>query len=116
MEIFIFTVNGYSFPFDHRHGSWCIIDTHVIADCLGGNRNEIVKVFEDNQSTAKWLWRRLKVSSIYRHAFNITKVELNEKLIFHSSSSKVTSLPGMNSSDSDENAVVEIRAYTILIF
>ena len=48
------------------------------------------------------------MSSINSQCFNITKVEFNEKVTFYSSSSIVSSLPSINSSDSDENSVVEI--------
>ena len=53
----VITIPDYTIVAETFHGKVKIIDTHRVSEDLGGNRNGLMKIFQEGKSAAKWIWK-----------------------------------------------------------
>ncbi|KAJ8047258.1 Serine/threonine-protein kinase TAO1 [Holothuria leucospilota] len=77
--VFIVIVPPLSFVLGRIYQKWVVVDTHVIGEVLGGNGNGVLKIFGDNNSTKRWIWRRLAQSNVRASMLGITEISRCQK-------------------------------------
>ena len=81
-------------------GIW-VIDTHIIAEHLGGNGNVILKVFCDVKSCLSWIYQRLvsiNVRTGYQQVYSV-QIEMNASNGIASSQKSVNETHSVNGDD-----------------
>ena len=78
-----------------------VIDIHIIAEHLGGNRNAILNVFYDVKSCLSWIYQRLVSSNVrtgYQQLYSV-QIEMNASNGTASSQKSVNETNSVNGDD-----------------